>query len=73
MSQNDALRTDEDIPLTGEHHVRAYATVNDSDDVDFSIGPEIILKEQKQNLLLNTKTEMPRSQIGLGMQFKIDF
>ena len=64
--------TGETIALQGEHHVGAYTRLDNSDSFDLSAGPEIIIKERKQNETLN-KIDQPDSQLGVGMHFQYKF
>lgn len=64
---------DEHLPVEGEHHVRAYADVPAGDDLQIRMGPEVIVKDGKETPYTGKRNEDPKSSVGMGMQFKLDF
>lgn len=70
-SSADIEAPDENLPMQSQHVVRAYADVNAGDDLNISLGPELILKdEQRERAAVN---KQPESALGMGMRFKLDF
>lgn len=67
-----AMRPDEDKVRDSRHVVRAFADVEASDDLSFSIGPELILKDERRGDE-SAKSDQPDSELGMGMRFKYDF
>ena len=69
----NARRTpDEYVPVESRHHVRAYADVDASEDLNISVGPELIVKDSQANPY-SGKSEQPDSAVGMGMQFQLGF
>lgn len=66
------LGTAEDIPLESQHRVRALAGVKDKN-LEFGLGPEVILKDSQQVRENVGKTDQPDVQLGFGMQMGINF
>lgn len=64
---------DEHLPVESEHHVRAYADVPAGDGLDIKMGPEIIVRDGKETPYTGKHNEDPKSSVGMGMQFKLDF
>ena len=64
---------DEHLPVESEHHVRAYADVPAGDGLDIKMGPEVIVKDGKETPYTGKRNEDPKSSVGMGMQFKLDF
>lgn len=62
---------DENLTLESRHVVRAYADMAPSEDLSIGVSPELILKNEQRERPGNNR--QPDSQLGLGMQFKLDF
>lgn len=62
---------DENLPMQSRHVVRAYADVDAGDDLNISLGPELILKDEQRERAAANK--QPESALGMGMRFKLDF
>lgn len=69
-AQNTA--PDENLPMESRHVVRAYADMAPSEDLSIGVGPELILKNEQRERP-GSASHQPESQLGLGMQFKLDF
>lgn len=67
-----SVHPDENIYRDRKHVVRAFADVQAGDDLNISIGPELILKDDQPNEESATENQ-PDSALGLGMRFKYDF
>ncbi|MBQ7739264.1 MAG: hypothetical protein IJT59_06395 [Desulfovibrionaceae bacterium] len=65
--------SDESLALQGEHHIKAFTKLDSSDNFDISAGPELIVKERKQNTALNNTKTQPESELGVGMHFLYNF
>lgn len=63
---------DESMYRDRRHVVRAFAGVNAGDDLNISVGPELILKDD-QHGEESANESQPDSALGLGMRFKYDF
>jgi hypothetical protein len=57
--------------MQSRHVVRAYADVDAGDDLNVSVGPELILKDEQRERTAANK--QPDSALGMGMQFKLGF
>ena len=69
----NAKRTpDEYVPVESRHHVRAYAGVEAGEDLNISVGPELIVRDS-QTTPYSGKSEQPDSSVGMGMQFQLGF
>lgn len=66
------LHADETMFRDRRHVVRAYAGVKAGDNLDISVGPELILKDEQRGDEAANESQ-PDSQLGVGMQFKLDF
>lgn len=66
------MRPDETMFRDRRHVVRAYAGVKAGDNLDISVGPELILKDEQHGDETANESQ-PDSQLGVGMQFKLDF
>ena len=66
------LHADETMFRDRRHVVRAFAGVKAGDNLDISVGPELILKDEQRAEEGATENQ-PDSQLGVGMQFKLDF
>ena len=64
---------DEHLPVESEHRVRAFADVPAGDGLDIKMGPEVIVKDGKETPYSSKRNETPKSSVGMGMQFKLDF
>ncbi|MCR5814775.1 MAG: hypothetical protein K6G15_09820 [Desulfovibrio sp.] len=64
--------SDEALGLHQEHRLRAFTSLEEDQDLDISVGPELILKDQKHNATVNS-SEQPDSELGVGMRFTYDF
>lgn len=67
---SDTARPDENLPMQSDHVVRAYADVPSGEDLSISVGPELILKGEREHV---TNSKRPDSAFGMGMHFKMDF
>jgi len=70
-SQLEPEAADENVPMQSRHVVRAYADVDAGDDLNVSVGPELILKDEQRERAAANK--QPDSALGMGMQFKLGF
>ena len=70
-SQLEPESADENVPMQSRHVVRAYADVDAGDDLNVSVGPELILKDEQRERTAANK--QPDSALGMGMQFKLGF
>lgn len=70
--EQKSMRPDEDRIRDRRHVVRAFADVEANDDLSFSIGPELILKDERFGDSA-AKSDQPDSELGMGMNFKFDF
>lgn len=66
------MRADELRPRDRQHVVRAFADVKANEDLDISIGPELILRDERVGEE-SAHEKQPDTSLGLGMQFKYDF
>lgn len=66
------LRPDEARVRDNRHVLSAFANVEASDDLSFRLGPELILRDDK-NGEEAARSDQPDSAFGLGMKFKYDF
>lgn len=64
---------DEHFPIESEHRVRAFADVPAGDDLHVKMGPEVIVKDGKETPYTGKHNTDPKSAVGMGMQFKLDF
>ncbi|MCR4666343.1 MAG: hypothetical protein K5657_03510 [Desulfovibrio sp.] len=63
---------DENLILHGEHRIKAMKNLDDSESFDVNAGPEVIIKDDKQNKKVTT-SDQPDSEIGIGLQFNYRF
>lgn len=63
---------DESMYRSRQHVVRAFADVKAGDDLDISLGPELILKDDKK-ADESAQENQPDATLGIGMKFKYDF
>lgn len=63
---------DETMYRDRRHIVRAYAGVKAGDDLNISVGPELILKDDRHGNE-TAQEDQPNSELGVGMRFKYDF
>jgi len=68
---SDVEAPDENLPMQSRHVVRAFADVDAGDDLNISLGPELILKDEQRERAAANKE--PDSTLGMGMRFKLDF
>ena len=61
---------DEHLPLESRHVVRALADVEAAEDLSISLGPKLILKNENQGRFAD---KSPDTELGMSMQFKLDF
>lgn len=61
---------DEHLPLESRHVVRALADVEAAEDLNISLGPKLILKNENQGRFAD---KSPDTELGMSMQFKLDF
>lgn len=66
------LHPDETMFRDRRHVVRAYAGVKAGENLDISVGPELILKDEQHGSETANESQ-PDSQLGVGMRFKLDF
>ena len=64
-SQLEPEAADENVPMQSRHVVRAYADVDAGDDLNVSVGPELILKDEQRERAAANK--QPDSALGMGM------
>ena len=67
-----ARTPDEHVPVESRHHVRAYADVDAGDDLNVSVGPELIVRDGQASPHTG-KSDQPDSALGMGMQFQLGF
>jgi len=67
-------RPDEVLSMESRHVLKAHAGMESGDDLSLSVGPELILKDEK-NLSRSAPSneKQPQSELGMGMQFKLGF
>lgn len=70
---NTLHEPDESLPVQSRHRVRAFADMDAGDDLNISVGPELILKDRQGSPYATSKTEQPDSSVGMGMQFELGF
>lgn len=63
---------DETMFRDRRHVVRGFANVRAGQDLNISVGPELILKDEQHGEEAATENQ-PDSAFGLGMRFKYDF
>lgn len=63
---------DENLSMERRHVVGAYADVQTDDDLSIKVGPELILKNEEREIPY-ADDRQPKSSLGVGMQFKLDF
>lgn len=63
---------DEHMFRDRRHVVRAFADVKAGEDLNISVGPELILKDERHGEESATE-DQPDSALGVGMRFKFDF
>ncbi len=63
---------DENLSMERRHVVGAYADVQADDDLSIKVGPELILKNEEREIPY-ADDKQPKSSLGVGMQFKLDF
>lgn len=66
------MRPDELKLRDNRHVVRAFAGVEANDDLSFSVGPELILRDDSKGEE-SARMDQPDSAFGMGMNFKYDF
>lgn len=66
------FRPDEEITRDRRHVLRAFADVEAAKDLNISLGPELILKDEHHSEG-GAIADQPDSELGLGMKFKYDF
>lgn len=66
------LHPDENMYRDRRHVVRAFADVKAGDNLDISLGPELILKDEHHGEETATESQ-PDSELGVGMRFKYGF
>lgn len=66
-------RPDEKLNLDSRHVLRAFADFESGSDLSVSVGPELILKDEHNNMSRASNNDQPDSALGLGMNFKLDF
>lgn len=64
---------DEGLNLESRHVLGAYAGMKAGEDLSISVGPELILKDDRKKMDNIVSSDGPDSALGLGMQFKLDF
>ena len=64
---------DERLNLESRHVVGAYAGMKAGEDLSISVGPELILRDERKKMDNILSSDGPDSALGLGMQFKLDF
>lgn len=66
------MRADEFRPRDCQRVVRAFAEVKANEDLGITIGPELIMRDERVGEE-NAHEKQPDTSLGLGMQFKYDF
>ncbi|MBQ7608116.1 MAG: hypothetical protein IJU76_09135 [Desulfovibrionaceae bacterium] len=70
----DGARSDgESFGIHEQYRVGAYTNVRDGDAFDFRLGPEVIVKDTKESQPLETRSEQPDQELGVGMRLKYKF
>lgn len=68
----ERIHPDENMYRDKRHVVRAFADVKTGSDLNISVGPELILKDEQHGDESASESQ-PDSALGLGMRFKYDF
>lgn len=68
----ETMRPDEFMPRDRRHILRAFADVQPTEDLDISVGPELILRDESKGEETAHENQ-PDSSLGVGMRFKLDF
>lgn len=66
------IHPDETIFRERSHVVRAFADVKAGENLNISVGPELIIKDEK-HAEESANESQPDSSLGVGMKFKLDF
>lgn len=70
--EDKKLHPDENMYRQRQHVVRAFADVKAGEDLNISVGPELILKDEQHGEETANESQ-PDSALGVGMRFKFDF
>lgn len=70
--QQKNIHADERIFRDKKHVLRAFGNVKAGDNLNISVGPELILKDEQHGEESATENQ-PDSSLGIGMKFKLDF
>lgn len=70
--KDNVLPNDENLGISEEHHLRAHTHLDQSENLDITAGPELIVKDRKLNPSLKSSNRVD-SELGVGMRFNYKF